>query len=184
MVWIGLIWLRIGTSGGLLWTRKWNFGFHKIWKSWVTERQADSQEGLSSIELVIYLCGFRSRIGTLHLWIVCASSNLSQILIKINRCYYYYDSTDLRWGLAAFSVSWPYTQSVGLLGRGISLSQGLYLHTIQHKHRINAHNTDTHSLSGIRTHDPSVQANEDCPCLRPRGHCDRLKRDIFAGILW
>jgi hypothetical protein len=33
-----------------------------------------------------------------------------------------------------------YTQStVGLLGRGISPSQGRYLYTEQHKHRINAH---------------------------------------------
>jgi hypothetical protein len=31
-----------------------------------------------------------------------------------------------------------YTQSVGLLRRGISSSQGRYLHTEQHKHRINA----------------------------------------------
>jgi hypothetical protein len=28
--WIGLIWLRIRTSGGLLWTRYWIFGFHKM----------------------------------------------------------------------------------------------------------------------------------------------------------
>jgi hypothetical protein len=53
------------------------------------------------------------------------------------------------------------TQSVGLLGRGISPSQGIYLHTEQHKHRINTHNTDIHVLSGIRIHDPSVWANED-----------------------
>jgi hypothetical protein len=32
-----------------------------------------------------------------------------------------------------------YTQSVGLLGRVISRSQGRYLHTGQHKHSINAH---------------------------------------------
>jgi hypothetical protein len=32
-----------------------------------------------------------------------------------------------------------FTQSVGLLGRGISPSQGRYLHTEQHRHRINAH---------------------------------------------
>jgi hypothetical protein len=31
------------------------------------------------------------------------------------------------------------TQFVGLLGRGISPSQGSYLHTEQNKHRINAH---------------------------------------------
>jgi hypothetical protein len=32
-----------------------------------------------------------------------------------------------------------FTQSMGLLVRGISLSQGRYLHIGQHKHRINAH---------------------------------------------
>jgi hypothetical protein len=32
-----------------------------------------------------------------------------------------------------------HTQSVGLLGRGISASQGRYLHTKQYKHRINAY---------------------------------------------
>jgi hypothetical protein len=32
-----------------------------------------------------------------------------------------------------------YTQPVGLLGRGISSSHGRYLHTVQHKDRINAH---------------------------------------------
>jgi hypothetical protein len=28
-VWIGLMWLRIGSSGALVWTRHWTFGFHK-----------------------------------------------------------------------------------------------------------------------------------------------------------
>jgi hypothetical protein len=32
---------------------------------------------------------------------------------------YYYGSTALCWALAAFWVSWSYTHSVGLLGRGI-----------------------------------------------------------------
>jgi hypothetical protein len=49
-----------------------------------------------------------------------------------------YGSTALR-TLAVLSVSWSYTQSVVLLGRGISPSQGRYLHMEQHKHRINAH---------------------------------------------
>jgi hypothetical protein len=55
-----------------------------------------------------------------------------------------------------------FTQSVGLLGRGISPSQVRYLHT-EHKHRINAH--DIHVSSGILTHDPSVRAVEDSSCL-------------------
>jgi hypothetical protein len=42
-------------------------------------------------------------------------------------------------------------ESVGLLGRGISTTQG------HHLHRINA---NIHALSGIRTHDPSVRADE------------------------
>jgi hypothetical protein len=56
-------------------------------------------------------------------------------------------------------------QSVGLLRRGISPSQGRYL--------TNTRNTEIHALSGIRTHDPSVRAGEDISCHRPRGHCDR-----------
>jgi hypothetical protein len=39
-------------------------------------------------------------------------------------------SRTLCWTLAAFSVSWSFTQSVGILGRGISPSQSLYLHRI------------------------------------------------------
>jgi hypothetical protein len=50
-----------------------------------------------------------------------------------------YGFTALCWALAAFSVSWSFTQSVGLLGWGISPLQGRYLHTGQHKHRINVH---------------------------------------------
>jgi hypothetical protein len=49
----GSIWLRIGTSGGLLWTRRWTFGFHKmLGSSWVAAQLAASQDGLSSMKLV------------------------------------------------------------------------------------------------------------------------------------
>jgi hypothetical protein len=50
-----------------------------------------------------------------------------------------YGFTALCWNLAAFSDSYFFTQSVGLLGQGIRPSQGRYLHTGQHKHRITAH---------------------------------------------
>jgi hypothetical protein len=75
--------------------------------------------------------------------------------------------------LRFFKFLEPNTKSVGVLGRGISPSQGLYLHTEQHKQRINSHNTDIHALSGIRTHNPSIRESEDSLRLRPRGHCDR-----------
>jgi hypothetical protein len=42
-----------------------------------------------------------------------------------------------------FSVSWTFLQTVGLLGRVISSSQGLYLNTGQHKHRINTYTHQT-----------------------------------------
>jgi hypothetical protein len=69
------------------------------------------------------------------------------------------------------------TQTVGLLGRGISTSQSRYLHAGQHKHRMY---TDIHALSGIRTHDPSVMASEytNSLCLRPRDQCNRQKYRI------
>jgi hypothetical protein len=46
--------------------------------------------------------------------------------------------TALCWTLTAFLFSRSFTQSVGPLRRGISQSQGRYLHTGQHQHRINA----------------------------------------------
>jgi hypothetical protein len=53
------------------------------------------------------------------------------------------------------------------------------LSTHRMTHRINAHNTYIHALSGIRTYDHSVRASEDSSCFRPRGHCDRP-----TYILW
>jgi hypothetical protein len=61
--------------------------------------------------------------------------------------WYIYGSTALV-DLGRFFSFLIYTQSIGLLGRGISPSQGHYLHTEQ--------NTYIHAASGIGTHDPSV----------------------------
>jgi hypothetical protein len=75
-----------------------------------------------------------------------------------------------------------FLQTVGLLGRVISPSQGLYLNTGQHKHRINAY-ADIHVLSEIRTHDPSVRASKDSTCLRPCGYRDRQKSPTYCTVL-
>jgi hypothetical protein len=74
------------------------------------------------------------------------------------------------WTLAAFSVTLIYTQPVGLLGLGISTTQGRCLHTEHH-----THTEYIHSSNGIRTQDPSVGAGEDGSCLRSLCHCDRLE---------
>jgi hypothetical protein len=71
-----------------------------------------------------------------------------------------------------FSFVIFFTQTVGLLGRVISQSQGRNLHAEQRKHRITQ--TDIHALIGIRTLNPSVRAGENNLCLRPREHCDLL----------
>jgi hypothetical protein len=51
---------------------------------------------------------------------------------------FFFGSTALV-GLNGLFGSIIYTQSVGLLGRGVSPSQGRYLHTGQHKHRTPGH---------------------------------------------
>jgi hypothetical protein len=74
---------------------------------------------------------------------ICVLYEFAMLLTKenyrlsIHLCIY--GSTALYWSLAAFSVSWPFTQSVGLLGRGISPLHGCYLHTQDSTNRINAH---------------------------------------------
>jgi hypothetical protein len=65
-----------------------------------------------------------------------------------------YGPTALCWTLAAF------TQSLGLLGRGISPWQGRYLHTQDNTNTEYTH-TDNYAASGIRTRNPSVRAGED-----------------------
>jgi hypothetical protein len=62
------------------------------------------------------------------------------------------------------------------------VARTLPAHITTQKHRINAHNTDIHALSGIRTHDPRVPAREDISCLRPLGHCDRHFSEIQTLI--
>jgi hypothetical protein len=66
-----------------------------------------------------------------------------------------------------------FSQTVGVLGRLISPSQGRYLNIGLQKQNKRIHTPNIHVLCGIRTHDPSVRASEDSSCLRPRGYCDR-----------
>jgi hypothetical protein len=87
------------------------------------------------------------------------------------------------WQLIQFRNN--FSQTVGLLGREISSSQGFHLNTGQHKHRINAH-TNIHALKRIRIHDPSVRASH-----RPRSYCDRPwicthlnKFKCFFNLCW
>jgi hypothetical protein len=67
------------------------------------------------------------------------SSNTGNFSVSLINVGYLSMSLQPSWTLAAFFSFSSYTQSVGPLGRGISLSQGRYLQKEQHKHRINPH---------------------------------------------
>jgi len=69
---------------------------------------------------------------------------------------------------------------VGLLGRGISPSQGHFLHrTSQHRKT----RTHVHASSGIRTNDPNFRAVEDRTCLRRCGHWDwHISESIYDNF--
>jgi hypothetical protein len=64
-----------------------------------------------------------------------------------------------------------HTQSVGLFGWGISPPQSRYLHTGQHKHRIN---TNIHASSGICTHDSMFELEKTVHALNRAAHSDWL----------
>jgi hypothetical protein len=83
--------------------------------------------------------------------------------------------------LQPFLGPWPhisvsksfFTHTVGLLGRVISPSQGLYLYTGEHKHRKTHKHINIHPSSRIRTYDHGIRASEDSSCLRPLDYRDR-----------
>ena len=56
--WTGLIWLMTGASGGLLWSRKWNFGFQTtLGISWLyDELTAFSRRALLSLVVINSVC--------------------------------------------------------------------------------------------------------------------------------
>jgi hypothetical protein len=88
-------------------------------------------------------------------------------------------------GLRKLSLSLSCVQSAGHLGHKISRSNGLCLHTGQHKQ--NRHNTDTHVSNGIRTLDSSVweaktvQASDRAVTMIGRLLC-RFQQIQFRGF--
>jgi hypothetical protein len=56
-MWIGLIWLRIWSTCGLLWTQQWTFLFYKKQGvSWLALQLLASEEDLCSMKVVSFLC--------------------------------------------------------------------------------------------------------------------------------
>jgi hypothetical protein len=126
------------------------------------------------VSLEIYpLCSLNKsinrQISLSHILHNVKHNRLPKRLLDVRRMTFIHSimngSTTLCWALASSSISQSFfTQTVGILGEGIRSSQDRYMHTGQHKHRINAH-TDIHVLSEIWIHGPSFRANEDNSCL-------------------
>jgi hypothetical protein len=122
MVWTGSIWLGIGTSGGLLWTLWWTFGFHKmLGSSRIASQLAASQEGLSSVsKLMEYavkiwckICKEFSLFRALHyifLPVDCRLQlkyfvfNILELKILLPSCTSYTGINSSGWGTPRFNV--------------------------------------------------------------------------------
>jgi hypothetical protein len=114
----------------------------KIWEKALRKTVTPTKE---------FRCGsvvLRLVLSQLTLWIMKFTSTIITNPVPTSQRAHCVSITNtyLSTALQPFVWSWPlfqfldlFTQSVGLLGRGISPLQGRYLHTGQHKHRINAH---------------------------------------------
>jgi hypothetical protein len=96
----GLIWSRIGISGGLLWTQWWTFRFHKmIGSSWVAAQLEASQEGLSSMSEWVSVQSWDNYVGT-------ATDSAVEVRSPVNvRNFYLLHSTQLSMQLVPFALS-------------------------------------------------------------------------------
>jgi hypothetical protein len=92
VVWSGLIWLRTRICGGLLWTQRRTFGFHKMLRiSWVVAQM------VASIEVLHYL----ALVGQLIWWFHSSelklkknkyfSSSNAKLHLFSSHCSIYYD---------------------------------------------------------------------------------------------
>jgi hypothetical protein len=88
VLWTGLVWLRIGTGGELLWTRQWTFVFHKmlgttegLHKLWPLERY--------SAPRVSYLLAIHFSEGLKSPWVVSIPPDIrSSRILNINQSRY------------------------------------------------------------------------------------------------
>jgi hypothetical protein len=98
--------------------------------------------------------------------------------VRVFRCQilcYSFGATTPIWALAYF-IETPFhvglldlRHLVGLLGRMISSSQGLYLHTNTENAHTHTHKQtlNIYALEWVRTHDPGFRASENTACFRP-----------------
>jgi hypothetical protein len=78
------------------------------------------------------------------------------------------------WALVAFQFPDPVTDGRTPWTSDQLVARPLPKHRTSQTQNKRAHTPNIHALSGIRTHDHSVQASEDSSCLRQLGYRDRL----------
>jgi hypothetical protein len=110
-VWIRFIWLRIGTSWRLQWTRQWISVLHKILGiSFVAERLATAPEGLISMETVSYLLNTR-RNTTLQVYFSLNHFQQENQWDSMFSCYTWFQSSShkTKWPT---SINWYPTKPI------------------------------------------------------------------------
>jgi hypothetical protein len=100
-----------------------------------TEEKLDELGALTSLPSIMGKSTSYNSVKLKTKW-ECSKSGFH----RTNMSYYHfiYCSTVLCWAFAAFTVSWSFTPSVGLLDGGSARRKAVTC-TLQHKHRINAH---------------------------------------------
>jgi hypothetical protein len=84
---------------------------------------------------------------------------------NLPQCYFFFTGSTAPVGPGLFFSFMIILQTVGLLGRVISSSQGLYLNTGQHKHRMN---TYTHQTSkSCVGFEPTILASKRAKTVHP-----------------
>jgi hypothetical protein len=150
----------------------------------------------------IFTAGKTSKSDGIYLWSTIKIQNalniLGKFVLQFNTCslrrlrntYFslWRHSLNLGLGLPPWNSPFHFglldpRHSVGLLGRVISSSRGLYLYAYAQK-RTHAHaqTPNIHALSGIRTYDPTFRASEDSACLTSLGYRDRPSKYSETSI--
>jgi hypothetical protein len=101
---------------------------------WIHYRLSDLSAVFSHYSFIYFFVAYFSTLSLLRLSFIHTLINLFIHSFTHQSLY-----RPLWCPLLFFSFVIFFTQTVGPLGRGISLSQGRYLHTRQHKYWINAH---------------------------------------------
>jgi hypothetical protein len=117
---------------------------------------------------------------TQFIWLPLRLKKVETVSLKFNHEFYFSLSLQPPWALASIFSFMIISQTVGLLGRVISLSKGLYLNTGQHKYRINTYTYQT-SMPCVGF-EPTIPASERAKTVHAL-HCSATVTGLTMNVL-